>query len=686
MRAALLCAAAAVCAAAACNAELSDACGAPAVAIHAIQGAGASSPLAGSGGVVIEGVVVGDFRAFPDRLGGFFVQEEDADADTSAQTSEGLFVFAPNLAGDVGAGDTVRVRGEVREFFGLTELGRVEWLVRCPARGDASPVSVELPLDASADWERVEGMRVRIEQPLVVSGGEELGRFGELVLAAGERMFAPTQRAAPGDPARAWQERNVRHRVLLDDGSHVVWPDPTPYLETAQGRALRIGDQFPQLEGVVDFAFGSFRLHPTRAIRADAIGARSEPPPAPRGALRIAAWNLENFFNGDGRGGGFPTRGAASASELERQRAKLLATLSRVDADVYALAELENDGVGPGSAVRELADALAQRIGAPIEVVDPGPDGLGEQEIAVGILYRSDRVAPFGDPAVLDARANPRFDSARNRPSLARSFVHRATGERVTVAVNHWKSKGSDCDHADDPDTGDGQGNCNLTRTHAAEALAAWLAGDPTHAGAAPALIVGDLNSYANEDPPRALAAAGLVDLLAMFGGPDAWSYVFDGAAGRLDHAFASTGLVPLAGGAAIWHANSDELPLFDYREENPPGLFATDPYRASDHDPVVVDLFPDGDGDGRTDARDLCPATQPARTIVWNGCDSGVPERLDAAGCSLGDRMSAVTAGARNRGATLRALRGWLIARFADGTLSSRDSAAILACARRGA
>jgi predicted extracellular nuclease len=49
------------------------------VAIHDIQGSGAASPLDGMAGVVIEGVVVGDYQQ-SGGLGGFFVQEEDADA------------------------------------------------------------------------------------------------------------------------------------------------------------------------------------------------------------------------------------------------------------------------------------------------------------------------------------------------------------------------------------------------------------------------------------------------------------------------------------------------------------------------------------------------------------------------------------------------------------------------------
>ena len=84
----------------------------------------------------------------------------------------------------------------------------------------------------------------------------------------------------------------------------------------------------------------------------------------------------------------------------------------------------------------------------------------------------------------------------------------------LTVAVNHLKSKGSSCASIGDPDTGDGQGNCNLTRTKAAQALVDWLATDPTGSGDPDFLIIGDLNAYAMEDPITAIKAAGYTDLI----------------------------------------------------------------------------------------------------------------------------------------------------------------------------
>ena len=83
-----------------------------------------------------------------------------------------------------------------------------------------------------------------------------------------------------------------------------------------------------------------------------------------------------------------------------------------------------------------------------------------------------------------------------------------ATGARFTVVVNHLKSKGSDCNDVGDPDPGDGQGNCSQ-HPHARprEALVDWLATDPTGSGDPDFLIMGDLNSYAQEDPIDAIKA-----------------------------------------------------------------------------------------------------------------------------------------------------------------------------------
>jgi len=662
------------------------ACGAPATRIHEIQGAGRSSPLLGRDGVVVEAVVVGAFPGFPDGIGGFFLQEEDADTDADPATSEGLFVFDDGLGSTLAVGDRARVRGKVGEFFGFTELSALTALTVCPPGGSASAAAVALPVDDAQDWERWEGMRVRIGQPLVATGHHALGRFGEVELAAGGRLWAPTHRALPGAPALAWAERNARHRILLDDGSDARDPRPVPHHAAHAARTLRLGDTLPALEGVVEFAFGRYRIHPTTPVRIDPLAARPEAPPDVGGTLRVVAWNVENFFNGDGRGGGFPTRGAADAAELTRQRDKLVASLARLAPDVAALIELENDGTGSDGALADLVRALdAQRPGDPYAAIELAEDALGTRHaISVGLIYRASRVTPRGAPAVLDGRVHADFDDRRSRPSLAQTFEAEATGAVFTVVANHLKSKGSSCAAVGDPDRGDGQGDCNATRTRAATALVEWLRGDPTGAGDAPVLIVGDLNAHPREDPVRAIRDAGFVDLVEWFAGPDAHTYVFSGAAGRLDHALASPALLPEVADAAVWHTNADEASLLDYELGNPPPLYARDPFRASDHDPLLLGLFPDADGDGVTDARDACDESAQRSTVVLGGCRTGVAERFDAEGCTLTDRLLALVSAEPGGAGRMREAAAWVAGRIDAGVLALRDRGRILACVAR--
>lgn len=668
---------------------LTGECGAAATRVHSIQGSGRSSPLLrpelGQEDVVVEAVVVGLFPGFPRGLGGFFVQEEDDDADDDPRTSEGLFIFDTTVPAELVLGDRVRVRGRVSEFFGLTELSQVSDLVVCPPRGMASPTRIRLPVEDEAQWERWEGMRVALDQQLVVTGHRNLGRFGEIELAADTRLVQATQRREPGGPAFEFQMQNARRRILLDDGSDAFNPEPIPYLDRSDGGTLRLGDTLTHLEGVLDFGFGRFRIQPLEPVHFDSSGPRPSLPPDVGGTLRFVSWNVENHMNGDGRGGGFPTRGPRSAEEYERQRAKLTETLVRLDPDIAALVEIENDGTESDSALGQLVRALNDRtLGAPYAAVHPGEPRLDRHAIAVGIIYRRDAVTPIGPPAILDARAHPDFDDDRNRPSLAQTFLAHATGESLTVVVNHFKSKGSRCDSVGDPDLGDGQGQCNVTRKRAARAVVEWLTEDPTRAVDAPVLLAGDLNAYPLEDPVRTLESGGYVDLVARFAGPDAHTFVFDGQAGRLDYALAREDLLPFVSGAGVWNINADEPRVFDYQLDNPPERYAPDPFRASDHDPVIVGLFPDADADGLTDPRDRCPYSMLSSTLILGECDSGVPDRLDESGCTLTDDLLSLLEFETQQGKRIREVNGWLGLRIDEGTVDRRHRGAILACIAR--
>ena len=540
------------------------------VAIGAVQGTGDASPLLGQE-IVVEGVVTGHFAR---NLGGWFVQDP---GDGDDATSDALFVLAGDAA-PVRSGERVRVHGRVVEHGDddrptLTALRAVR--VESLGQGSIAPVVLSAP---PADWERLEGMRLRIDAPLTVSGQHELSRRGVLVAGFGGRLFMPTELAAPGAAANRIAADNARRRLLLDDARASEHPRGIWYL--GELPHPRSGSLVTAAEGVLDQRWGDYRLQLTAPIRVQPAP-RPEPPTV-AGDVRIASFNLENLFNGDGRGGGFPTeRGARTPRQLQAQLARLVATIRALDPDIAALMELENDGYGPHSSVAQLVGAL-NRDGGDWRFVDNGR-GPGDDEIRVGILYRASRVQPAGPPATLEAGPF----GPRSRVPLAQAFRH-GSGPAFVVVANHFKSKGCSEAEGADRDQGDGQACWNALRTDSARRLMRWLETDPTGSGSDLVAIVGDFNAYAQEDPIRAFTETGWRDALDVVQAMQPYSFVFDGQAGRLDHALLSPALAARLAGAAEWHSNADEPENVGYQEAKS-GDPADNPWRSSDHDPLLA-------------------------------------------------------------------------------------------------
>ncbi|MBZ0307049.1 MAG: ExeM/NucH family extracellular endonuclease, partial [Anaerolineae bacterium] len=554
-------------------------CGENAVLIHEIQGTEDDSAMKLAEDIVIEGIVVGDFQ---DTLDGFFVQEEESDWDSNPLTSEGIFIFDEG-AFQVQVGDVVLVQGDVREMEHLTALRNVEVTV-CGSGAAVAPTAVELPfMDYNAP-EAYEGMLVTLPQTLTVTEVYELGRFGEVLLSSGGRLQQPTNAQLPGQEANLLQETNALNQIILDDNLTVQNPDPVPFL--LEG-TLRLGDTVTGLTGVLSYAFDTYRIQPTESPEFVRSNPRLDSPESTGGRIQVASFNVLNYFNGDGQGDGFPTsRGASNPEEWKRQHDKIISALTAINADVVGLMEIENDGYGENSAIQELVNGL----GAPYAFVAPEFE-LGTDEIKVALIYRTDTVQPVGGPATT---YDYPFD--QRRPPLAQTFEELATGEIFTVVVNHFKSKGCEGARDENSDQGDGQSCWNAERTQASRTLIEWLATDPTGSGDPDILIIGDLNSYALEDPVLLLTDAGFTDLIDTFVGDTAYTYVFFGQAGTLDHALASPALVPQVTAVTLWHINADEPLIMDYNQEyktpeQVDSLYAADPFRASDHDPVIVGL-----------------------------------------------------------------------------------------------
>jgi predicted extracellular nuclease len=591
----------------------------PATLIHDVQGNGSASPLVGNI-VIVEGVVVSNFQG-PNQIGGYHVQEQDADVDADPLTSEGIHVFDNTNTPSIG--DVVRVQGTVAENFALTRLQNIINFANCGGGGVATTATVSLPVTAEGDFERVEGMLVTFPQPLTISEYFNFDRFGEIVLTT-DRRFQPTAQFEPGSPdvAQAMQDF-LLNRITLDDGRGNQNPDPAIHPNGGVfdlTNLFRGGDTVANVTGVMDFAFGLYRIQPTQGADYTSVNPRTAQPDNVGGSLKVASFNVLNYFTtlddgvNDicGPNEDLECRGADDAGELTRQRDKIIAAITTINADVVGLIEIENNITDGPTA--DLVSGINDMLGAgTYDYIATG--AIGTDAIRVALIYKPAAVTPVGPFAVLDTSVDPRFLDERNRPVLAQTFQDNSVGGTFTVAVNHLKSKGSPCD-PDDPDTGDGSGNCNLTRKAAAEALVDWLATNPTGSGDADFLIIGDLNSYDKEDPIDAILQGSddtlstgddYTDLIFQFQGEFAYSFVFDGQLGYLDHALANEALLNQVTGVTEWHINADEADLIDYdtsfKQPAQDAIYAPDPYRSSDHDPVIVglSLVPECNGQAAT-------------------------------------------------------------------------------------
>ncbi len=596
-------------------------CDLPYTPIYQIQGSGMSAAITGN--VATKGVVIGDYEGASPALRGFYIQ--DVSGDGNAATSDGIFVFNANN-NNVNLGDLVRVAGTAAEFQDQTQISASS-ITKC-GTGSITPVNVTLPFPDLNYAERFEGMLVKFPQTLYVTEHFQLGRFGQVVLSSSARLQQPTNVVAPGAPALAMQAQNDLNRIIVDDELNNQNPDPIRFGRggnpLSASNTLRGGDTVTNLVGVMTYTWSgnaasgnAYRVRPVNAMGGGvpnfvAANPRPTTPASVGGTLKVVGMNLLNYFNTFGTGactlgvGGGATdcRGAENTTEFDRQWQKTVAAIVAMNPDILAVNEIENDGYGPTSAIQDLVNRLNNAMGAgtfafiDVDARTGQVNAMGTDAIKVGLIYKPSKVTPLGTAALNSVAFVNGGDSApRNRPSLAQAFQQNSNNAKFVVNINHLKSKGSACDA---PDAGDGQGNCNIVRTNAANVLASWLATDPTGAGDPDILIIGDLNSYAKEDPVTALKNAGYTNLIETKVGASAYSYVFDGQWGYLDYALGTTSLTKQVTGVTEYHINADEPSVLDYNTNFKSAgqivsLYAPDQYRVSDHDPVIVGLNLDG-------------------------------------------------------------------------------------------
>ena len=657
---------------------VSSDCGKCATRISAIQGPYSSSPIIPVGEkesppVVVEAIVTANASH---RLKGFFIQEPRSNEDDEPDASEGVFVYSQKP--ELKPGDRVRVRGRVTEYNGQTQI--VPEKIDLCGIGALDEVRIaKPPRDIRLQkLERYEGMLVNFsgENALTVTrnyGFNFDARRNNMDLSYGSPLFKPTQLYPPlSEAAKHLAEVNHQNRITLitdekrqTKGRIHYYPSFGPSVHY-----IRSGDIITNLTAVVTYRYGRYQLLPVHNIDSYAFEHRFSqregwPAPHPYGGLRIASFNVLNYFNAVQPEHKInPTgqnRGAKSIEEFILQREKIVEAITRLDADIIGLMELENNGFGPGSAINNLVEAINHRLPELEQfkaVKTYGDIPIGQDAITVGIIYKPSKVSLQGSAQILpmpeqhftltstDGKEVSLIKSMR--PSLLQTFFDAVSGEKLTVVVNHFKSKGSMC-YEDYMEYADGnskvplngtkikkgskptapnyqddlQGSCNELRVAAAKTLGDYLkkVSSEHHI-----LAIGDFNAYGEEDPIRLLTNGqpmqqpvvssshtkvscqempqemlsngyGLINLAKWHHGKStdvnkSFSYSYDGELGALDHAIASRPLARHVTHIQEWHINSLENKLFEYS-----GKYSGDlpkdqgPFRSSDHDPLLIDI-----------------------------------------------------------------------------------------------
>lgn len=602
-------------------------------------------------GVVTAVYATGGFNGFYLETGGAGGAKAD---DKTPGASDAVLVYGAESAGQVAIGESVQVTGEVTEFQGETEIqfptvtklatplaavvpGRIPWS--------------DLATDAAK--EEHEGELIAPQGDFTVSDNYDANFYGSFTLAAGDKpLRQPTDAGTAGSAeAKAAAADNAARMVTLDDGSSSNYSTsasrntPLPWLTTT--KAVTVGSKVTfHAPVILEYRFSLWNFQPRQQVTDDGsavatfsdLRTGNQRPATVGGDIRLATFNVENYFPMTGedyvaKGLGSCTyytdrqgnriavntctgtdrssgpRGAADHVNFARQQAKIVTGVNRLGASVVSLEEIENSvkfGEPRDTALAGLVDALNAAAGSKVWAYAPSPSAdklppLSQQDvIRTAFIYKPADVALVGPSTVLTGDSGPGQPFSIARQPMAQGFKKAgATDKDAFLAVaNHLKSKGAgtplydgDAENTSSPDVN--QGAFNATRVRQAQALSAFASQSAAGLGTDRIFLLGDFNAYTHEDPMQVLYTDGYTDLGSTFD-PSESTYSFNGLQGSLDHVLANPAAKAMVTGADVWQINAQESVAYNYSRYNynAAQLFdGTDPFAASDHDPVIVGL-----------------------------------------------------------------------------------------------
>jgi predicted extracellular nuclease len=647
--------------------------------IAEIQGTGASSPLVGDP-VITQGVVTaayptGGFFGYVLQTDG-----TGSGTDATPGASDAIFVHQPSGAVTVEVGQYVQVTGDVSEFNGLTELSVKAADVQdlgTPPLGGVQARGMAYPTTADGR-EAHESELISPTDPFTVTDNFDTNQFGEIGLATGDhQLWQPTDLYNPNlEPAQvaAVQADNAARGVVLNDGSSwnfLTTDKNTPMTWLNPANPVRIGSTATLHQPMIlDYRNNLWELQPTSQVRGDGhewatFGdtrtANLTPQPV-GGDIELGTFNVLNYFNTTGKDWiaqghtctffndrtGDPVgdnvcsdngpRGAAESSggtdlsdpkaDFERQQVKEVKAINTMNVDIMSLEEIENSAALGESdrddALKSLVDALNADAGTTRWAYAPSPDPadlppLAEQDvIRTAFIYNPNTVQLVGSSQVLSNQSGDGQPFANAREPLAQEFKRKGAldSDGFLVVVNHLKSKGD----SSPPATGDNangiQGAFTGDRVRQAHALVDFAKATAQADGTKKIFLVGDFNSYTQEDPMQVLYQNGFINQPSD--DQKDTSYEFDGQAGSLDHVLANAAAATMVTARDVWQINAEESVGFEYSRYNYNAtlLYQPNQFRASDHNPELVGLS--------------APFSQQASTVSATATPSAVRKKKD--------------------------------------------------------
>ncbi len=402
--------------------------------------------------VTIQGVVTNT------TTNGFWLQEEIADDDGNANTSEGIFVFT-STAPTVARGQIVRVAGMVAEFTpggagsgnlsitqitgpAITPIGmiadtgtpgidvadlraavNIRLLNNLPNTLIYNSANPNDPNSGIEFWETIEGMLAEVTSGTVVAPTNDFGEFtvvapGNATVGSGYfptthnmiiQSFDPPYTDPAFPPTIGGGDFNPERIVVDDRGGQT----PSPIVAAD-------GDVVSDIVGTVDYSFGVYKLQPVVTLTNVTQNSETDPL-APQGAnLRVVSFNLENIFDTINEAGRADSP-ILTQPELDTKVAKIRQAIIGPLAlpDIMICPEVENQAV-----IQLVATAVNTATGTTNYQVR-SLDAADDRSIEVGYIYNANRVSlqsVFTPGLLLTPPGNPGSGTTVGDDSHVRSF------------------------------------------------------------------------------------------------------------------------------------------------------------------------------------------------------------------------------------------------------------------------